>query len=267
MYSSRVSESNASTAPPGAGKIVSDAEYKDTVLYLQQRQSLNHQEVMAAIRDVAAKLSTLQMGSGVNVSPAQASRPVPELIGSGSPYAAALGLSDAEQGSLTGSRYAAYLVSPSSAPNTQTLRDSELDAARSRITSLEAQVKSLKEQLESKEATIRRLSDAALRDVVGRVGAASSSLMKMPGAAPSALRQLQQPRAVVQHRDVADLILSLGELTPGASDTLRGANGRTALGSARDALELHDRRCQQLLSAAPYAAMPLTDADCGAAAI
>lgn len=141
---------------------------------------------------------------------------------------------------------------PSSTSAAQ-LRDAELDAARARIADLEARVGLLQRQLESKEATIRRLSEAALRSSTARLTATPSS-----GPASSSSphhQQQQQPRAVVQHSGITDFILSLG----GGSSTTAGAAGRDPSAVTLDTLRLHDERCHQLLSASPFVAKPLAD--------
>jgi hypothetical protein len=273
MYvSSRASEASAASpsphpgGTPGTGKTLGDAEYRDTVLYLQQRQQMNHQEVMAAIRDLAARVTG--GGGGGGGGGAMQRSPAPHRGGdypsptSDAARSAALGLVDVEGSQVpVGAAYAAMMVSPASAPTFAQVRDTELDAARARIAALEAQVRGLKDQLESKEGTIRRLSEAALREVTSRVGGAGSSYARGSASSSSAAAaQLRQPRAVVQHRDIADFIMSLGGLEADASraEATSAERDTSVIASTRETLELHDRRCQQLLNATPYSAQTLT---------
>jgi hypothetical protein len=232
MYvSSRASEASAAApspypgGTPGTGKTLGDAEYRDTVLYLQQRQQMNHQEVMAAIRDLAARVTG---GGGGGGGGAMQRSPAPHRGGdypspsSDAARSAALGLADVEGSQVpVGAAYAAMMVSPASGPTFTQVRDAELDAARARIAALEAQVRGLKDQLESKEGTIRRLSEAALREVTSRAPAAPRS-----GAAPRHRRLHHEPRRPRSRR------LACGSNVDGARHLHHRVHSRNA-GAAR----------------------------------
>ena len=283
MYSSRASDTSSGvhTAAPGVGKAVGDQEYRDTVLYLQQQQAMNHKEVMAAIRELSLKIDNQPrapagpqrqqqqeyMGSPPPHQQHDTLVSSPAGMSYGGSVDAALGLTAIDSSAMaTGSRHAVQLASSVMAPSSAQVRDAELDSARARIAALEAQVRSLQQQVESKEMTVRRLSEAALREVSNRVGSISQS---RPGASSNKSAPAMQPRAVVQHRDVADYIMALGDTsmsTRGGPGGVAAATGSTPTGgdagnasSAREALELHERRCQQLLNAAPYSANSLTE--------
>lgn len=219
----------------GRGNI-SDSDFKDTVLFLQQQQQLQYRELLSAIQGLSQKVDQQPANSPDKQRSVHQSQLSSGLLN--------------DISVLTGSAYIASLPQEPF-PTSDKLKDAELHAARARITALEAQVASLQKQLDSKEAAIRRLSEVAMRDAVQRVSISSSSARGALSSYTNTHAGLtaQPPRAVLQHSDAVQQIRRLDTSTPAH---LRTADDNSLTTTARELLRQHEAKTLQLLNTASY---------------
>jgi hypothetical protein len=168
------------------------ADYKDTVMFLAQQQSMQNREILEILRSLAATLPAL--GGGANPSnhaaanratEALAASPSHELfepqtfVSSHDHHLQRLvdyghTVTDPSMvKELTLERLGGYTGSQSTWFHSVSGVEIELQAAKSRITQLESINKLLQKQLDQKEETIKRLTNANIAALSSRVVAAT----------------------------------------------------------------------------------------------
>ena len=193
-------------------------DLRDTILFMQQQQSMQQHEVMSLLRRLLQQqqVSPSQQNAAAYARGDEARGDDGNNAtgfamrrdgGRGGPPIAL----DSFETPLMGAAYIASLP-PVHAPPMQALRDSELAAARAKILQLEQKVALLEQQVTSKEATIRRLSDAALSNVIARVALGSSTGQGGTSSSGGAgLMYGGATRAVVAHKEAVTKLLLLGQ--------------------------------------------------------
>jgi hypothetical protein len=166
----------------GQSSAIGDSEFKDTVLYMQQQQLMQQQEVVELLKRLDSRL-VLEGVAGARGGGSTAG-----VVGGGEPGLE--GTSDfvPDQELLLGTANTIKRIrtQPSNTGVVSSLHAAELNAARSRIVDLEAQVKSLQQQLASKEATIQRLCATAADNSILRFSASNNVLQYDPEAGNAA---------------------------------------------------------------------------------
>ena len=218
-----ISSDKCSTERAGAAgaTTVSDADFKDTVLYMQQQQALRQAELLSAVQQLLGRAASDSAPPLPASSSAATSRP----------------RADSSSLPLLGADYVAqrHLTEPWAPVPLQQLHDAELVACRSRISQLEQQVQQLQLQLQQRDNCIRRLSEAAVATASTNVrNSLAGSTNNSSASSACVTAPLTPSRLLDQHRECIDAIQNMSSstfasLTPG---------------SLRRTLERHQQTCK-----------------------
>lgn len=187
----------------------SAADFKDTVLYLAQQQSIHHKEIMETLKQVAAGLALSRETRAATPRQANSRQQVEEeeqvfvsshehqlqrVLDYGRAIDDPSSIKDASKWMHEASgTVGGYTATQESWFNNVSGIEVELHAAKARILQLESVNRLLQQQLEQKEASIKRLTQSNIASLTQRIGGNVSSF------SPSTAVRVNSPATPARH--------------------------------------------------------------------